>query len=296
MTVVRRDADVPGFVDRLGIPGLVDVHVHFMPDRVLRKVWAFFDDVRTDGGEPGWPIHYRVGQAERVDILRRLGVVAFPSLLYPHKAGMAEWLNGWAAGFAAAVPDAVHSATFFPEEHADGYVAEALDGGARIFKVHLQVGAYDPRDRLLRPVWRRLAAAGVPVVTHAGSGPHPGRFTGPGPITEVLNDHPELTLVIAHMGAPEYEDFLGLAARYPRVHLDTTMAFTGFMERLAPFPRHLVERLAAHPDRIVLGSDFPNIPYAYAHQLEVLEGLGIGDEWLRAVCHDNGARVLGLGG
>jgi predicted TIM-barrel fold metal-dependent hydrolase len=46
-------------------------------------------------------------------------------------------------------------------------------------------------------------------------------------------------------------------------------------------------------DRIVLGSDFPNIPYEYAVQLESLERLDLGDDWLRAVCHHNGARLLG---
>ena len=31
------------FWERLGLPGLVDVHTHFMPERVLRKVWDYFD-------------------------------------------------------------------------------------------------------------------------------------------------------------------------------------------------------------------------------------------------------------
>lgn len=41
----RSDADVPGWLDERGIPGIVDLHVHFMPDRVQEKVWAFFDRV-----------------------------------------------------------------------------------------------------------------------------------------------------------------------------------------------------------------------------------------------------------
>ena len=47
-------------------------------------------------------------------------------------------------------------------------------------------------------------------------------------------------------------------------------------------------------DRVVLGSDFPNTPYPYAHQLESLVRLDLGDRWLRAVLHDNGARLLAL--
>jgi uncharacterized protein len=288
------DAEVPAFVAALGRTGLVDVHTHFMPDRVLRKVWAYFDAVRDDDGTPGWPITYRTDEPTRLATLRALGVRAFTSLFYPHKPGMAAWLNVWGARFAAAHDDVVHSATFFPEPEADGYVAEAIEAGARIFKVHLQVGAYDPRDPLLAPVWRRLADAGIPVVVHAGSGPLPGPFTGPDPMGTVLAAHPTLTAVFAHMGAPEYEAFLDHADRYEHVHLDTTMAFTPFMARLAPFPDALLPRLAELGERIVLGSDFPNIPYAYARQLQALVDLGLGDEWLRGVCVDNGARLLGV--
>jgi uncharacterized protein len=62
-----------------------------------------------------------------------------------------------------------------------------------------------------------------------------------------------------------------------------------------PLPPALRPRLAGLADRIVLGSDFPNIPYPYAVQLESLQRLDLGDDWLRAVCWDNGARLLGLG-
>ncbi len=31
------------FRRRLGLPGIVDVHTHFMPERLLRKVWEYFD-------------------------------------------------------------------------------------------------------------------------------------------------------------------------------------------------------------------------------------------------------------
>ena len=132
------------------------------------------------------------------------------------------------------------------------------------------------------------------MVVHCGSGPAPGAFTGPGPIGDVLAAHPRLTLVVAHLGMPEYADFLALAESYPAVHLDTTMAFTDFTERIAPFPPALRPRLADLADRIVLGSDFPTIPYPSAHQLAALARLDLGEEWLRGVCWRNGARLLGV--
>jgi predicted TIM-barrel fold metal-dependent hydrolase len=72
------------------------------------------------------------------------------------------------------------------------------------------------------------------------------------------------------------------------------MAFTDFFEADAPVPRSLLPRLLDLGDRILLGSDFPNIPYAYAHQLDALDRLDLGDDWLRAVCWHNPVRLLGL--
>jgi uncharacterized protein len=286
-------ADVREFWTRLGLPGLVDVHTHFMPEQVLRKVWAYFDAAGPLTGME-WPITYRHEEERRVALLRDFGVRAFTSMLYPHKAGMAEWLNGWAADFALRTPECLQTATLFPEEGVARYVREAVARGARIFKAHLQVGAYDPNDALLDPAWGLLADAGVPVVVHCGSGPVPGKHTGPEPVGRLLARHPRLRLVVAHMGMPEYADFLDLAERYGEVRLDTTMAFTDFSERFAPFPEREKGRLLELTDRILLGTDFPNIPYPYAHQLQVLERLGLGDGWLRAVCHDNGARLFDL--
>ncbi|MCD0483290.1 amidohydrolase [Streptacidiphilus sp. ASG 303] len=275
------------------MPGLVDVHTHFMPARVMDKVWAYFDSAGPLTGRP-WPIAYRTAEEERLAVLRGFGVRAFTALLYPHRPGMAAWLNAWAADFAARTPDCLHTATFFPEPEAAGYVRAAVEAGARVFKAHVQVGAYDPADPLLDPVWGLLAEAGVPVVTHCGSGPAPGRHTGPGPIGAVLARHPRLRLVVAHMGMPEYADFLDLADRHRHVRLDTTMAFTGFAEQEAPFPRAELPRLKDLQDRVLLGTDFPNIPYPYAHQLHALARLDLGDDWLRAVCHGNAARLFGL--
>ncbi|GAA1115206.1 amidohydrolase family protein [Nocardiopsis metallicus] len=274
----------------LGLPGLVDVHTHFMPDNMLRKVWAYFDAL----GEGVWPITYRFSQEERVATLRDFGVLNFTALSYPHRPAMATWLNGWAAEFAHHHPDSLRSATFYPEPEAKDYVAEAIGSGTRIFKAHLQVGAYDPRDPLLTDVWGALADSGTPVVVHCASGPIPGNFTGPEPFAEVLRQHPELTAVIAHAGAPEYTPFLDLVERYDRVHLDTTMAFTPFIEQRSPFPRSESTRLREFGDRVLLGTDFPNIPYSYYEQIRSLVRLDLGDDWLRGVLHDNAARLFDL--
>lgn len=288
------DDEVPAFLRALGLPGLIDVHVHFMPPRLLARVWEYFDAAGPLIGRE-WPIRYKWTDAERLAHLRGMGVRAFTSLAYPHKPGMAATLNDWTLGFAATTPGCLPTATFFAEPEAKAYVADALDRGARVFKVHVQVGGFDPREEVLDPVWGTLAEAAVPVVVHAGSGPVATAFTGPEPFAGVLARHPRLTAVIAHLGAPEYDGFFDLADRYERVHLDTTMSFTSFFEGVAAFPDRLLPHLRdlGLAGRVLLGSDFPNIPYPYAEQLAALAALDLGDDWLREVCWHAAAR-LGL--
>jgi hypothetical protein len=277
----------------LGIPGYFDVHTHFLPPRVLAKVRAQFDLAGPLIGRD-WPIHYRGDEAELVAELRRLGVLRFSALAYAHKPEMAEFLNDWAAGFADRVPEALRSATFFPEPEAPTYVAKRPADGTQIFKIHVQVGGFDVNDPLLDEAWGLVAESGTPVVLHAGSGPVRGTHTGPDPVAALLRRHPTLTLVIAHLGAPEYAEFLALAEQHERVHLDTTMVFTDFFEDSeGPFPVSLLPRLADLGDKVLLGTDFPNIPYPYLRQVEALERLGFGDEWLRAVLWENAARLIG---
>jgi predicted TIM-barrel fold metal-dependent hydrolase len=278
---------VTAFWRGLGLPGLFDAHVHFLPPNIQRAVWAQFDSAGPKIGRE-WPIRYRGEVEERVEQLRSFGVRRFPTLPYAHKPGVAAYLNDWARGFASDVPESLWSATFFPEPEAPAYVAELVADGVDVFKVHLQVGEFHLDDPLLDEVWGVLADARIPVVVHAGSGPVGNDFTGPASMARLLARFPELVLVVAHLGSPESEAFMDLATKYDGVHLDTTMVFTDFW----PFPSELRPRLAELAPRILLGTDFPNIPYPYAHQLEGLARLDLGDDWLRAVCWENATHLF----
>jgi uncharacterized protein len=157
---VTGDERPPGWVRQVVPEGFVDLHTHFMPDRLLRKVWAYFDQAIEHHGVH-WPVHYRLPQ-----------------------------------------DGAVRTATSYREPDVADYVARALDAGARVVKVHVQVGDFDPRDEKLDPAWGLLTDAGVPVVVHCGDGPVPGPHTGLGVFEEVLRRHRGLVAVLAHAGSP----------------------------------------------------------------------------------------------
>lgn len=283
------DSDLPRLINDYGLPGIFDVHVHFMPPRIMDAVWAYFDSAGPLIGRQ-WPIQYRGTETDRVQQLRAMNVRHFSALSYAHKPGVAAFMNDWNRQFAERVPESLWSGTFYPETGAGDYVKQIVDDGVQILKAHMQVGGFAADDPLLDDVWDVLAQSQTPVVLHAGSGPEPGEFTGPESVARVLARHPELCLVIAHLGFPEYHEFMDLAAKFTNVYLDTTMAFVDFWGEqdyslLRP-------RLQGLRTKVLFGTDFPNIPYEYAHQVEVLQRLGLGDDWMRDVLWHNAAGLF----
>ena len=285
------DEEVAAYVASLGLPGLVDLHVHFMPESVQAKVWAHFDR-----REPPWPIVYRNPEGERLAALRALGVRHHTALAYAHRPGMAAWLNEHTLGLAARHPAVVPSFTIYPEPEVEAYTEAALAAGGAIAKVHVQVGRFAADDPLLDGAWAALERRATPVVVHAGAvedGSGGEEWCGVEPVRRLLERFAGLRLVVAHLGAPDYEDFVALAQEVPTLRLDTAMVFAG--DKLGAFPPHLLDAVADLGERVVFGSDFPTIPHPYAAHVAALAGLGFGDEWLRRVLWRNGVELLGLG-
>jgi hypothetical protein len=287
----RDDGSAPHLpaLQALGLAGLVDAHTHWFPDTVNAKIWAFFD-------RHYWPVTYRDTTERRVEWMRRNGVRRFTSLTYAHRPGMAEWLNAWTREFCGRVPEAIPCATFYPEPEAAGYVRRAIEQDrVRGFKIHLRVGDFDPSAAELEPVFEQVAAAGLPVVVHAGSAPDPGRFTLPEVLGRVLARHPTLRVIVAHMGAHEFESYLALAEARPTVGLDTTMVFTGFIA-CDPYPERLLPRLEAISGQVLFGSDFPTIPYPLSHAVLSFLALPFSDGTKRRMLWENAARWFGVAG
>ena len=290
------DAEVPqAFCRALGIPGLADVHVHFLPPRLLRRVWEYFDAAGPLVGI-AWPIRYRWPDEQRVAHLRALGVRVFSALAYAHRPGMAADLNAWTLEFARATPGCLPSATFYPEPGVTDYVLAALDAGARVFKVHLQVGGFPADEPGLRPVWGLLAEAGCAGggarrARAGGHGPHrPGAVRGaarPSPGADRDRGAPGCAGLRAVPG-PRRGVRAGGAGHDDGVH--------AVLRAAHPVPGRALPRLQALglAGKVLLGSDFPNIPYPYAEQIAGLVRLGLGEPWLRAVCWANAAHLFRL--
>ncbi len=289
----RHDDDCAPFVAALGVPGYLDVHVHVLPPRLQEAVWRFFDTL----DDPPWPVTYRADEVTRLATLRALGVVIHPALAYAHRPDVATWCNEYTLALAERDDAVLPTFTFFPEPGVERYVADAIERGGRVAKVHLQVGRFHVDDPSLDAVWGQLTDAGVVVVIHASAvyGVEGGAdYCGPDGIARLLRRFPGLRLVVAHLGAPDPDAaFVALAEEHDGLHLDTAMVLTDppYPER---YPVERLPRLAAlvRDGKLLFGSDFPTIPHPYAGQVRGLAQLELDAAGLRALFHDNAAALL----
>ena len=263
-----------------------------MPDRMQAAVWAHFDELH----DPPWPIVYRFDEDDRLAALPKVGIVRHTALAYAHRPGVAPWLNEHTLALAARHPQVVPTFTLYPEAQAPEYVAAALAAGGQCVKVHLQVGKFHLTDPLLDEAWSLLERARTPIVLHLaavddGSGGH--EFCGPTALWRLLERHPDLRPVVAHLGAPDAaRELFDRAGELPELRFDTAMAVVPTVQIWTP-PAWLVDRLGEFPDRILFGSDYPTIPVPVADQVAALSAFGLGDDWMRAVLWENSAGLFG---
>lgn len=270
---------------------VIDAHVHLFPPRVYDAIWRWFES-------NAWPIRYQLYADETIAFLRQRGVSRMVGLHYAHTPGMARALNAFAAELAQRHPEVIAYGTVLPGEPDAAAIAEEafLVHGLRGLKLHCHVQQFAPDDARLDPVYALAARHNRPIVIHAGREPalpaykaDIGALCSVGATRRVLERHPDLTLVVPHLGADEIPAYGELLEAFPNLWLDTTMMLADF------FPQTpTAEFIARHGDRLLYGSDFPNLPYAWDRELKKLMSMGLPDETVRAIASGNARRALGI--
>lgn len=263
--------------------GVVDSHIHLLPGRLGEKVRSFFAPF---GSELAYPADHAAVRAA----LAQDGIDTAWTLPYAHKPGVAPWLNEQTAVIAATpgLVSLVGAATVHPgDDDPVGVVAEALDHhGLSVLKLHCSVGDFDADDPRLDPVWQLVAERAMPVVVHVGHGVD-GQTHGAElePIDRVATRHPDVRLIIAHCAFPAVTGGLDLIDAHANVYADLTpVAFEA--------PTIPIDRLRQAADRLLFGSDAPNVTIRAADHLAALCQLDLDPEQLASVLSGNARRLV----
>jgi hypothetical protein len=241
-------------------PTVADIAAHYRERRIGAVVFTV--DATTALGHPALSSEEIIADvAEHADVLMAFGSVD------PHDP---------------AAPDRVRS------------LAEL---GARGFKFHPSLQAFEPNDRRYYPIYEAIAAAGVPAVFHTGQtgigAGLPGgrgiklRYSDPMLLDDVAADFPTLTVILAHPSVPWQDAAISMATHKSNVYID----LSGWLPKY--FPEQLVHaanRQLRH--KVLFGSDYPVI--SPDRWLTSFDELDIRPDVRSLILKDNAIAVLGL--
>lgn len=248
------------------LPPVVDAHVHLFPPRLFEAIWGWFD-------EHGWPIRYRLHSPAVVDFLLARGVRHLVALMYAHKPGLARAMNAWMAELCRERPQVTGLATVFPgEPDAGAILSDAFAAGLRGVKLHCHVQCMPVDSERMAEIYDACVAHDRALVVHAGREPaspayrcDPHTLCHVDRVEAVLRGWPDLRLCVPHLGADEYDAYGRLLERYDNLWLDTTMVVADYFPGVA---RH--DLVSLRPERVLYGTDFPNLPYAWDREIHRL--------------------------
>jgi uncharacterized protein len=268
---------------------IVDAHVHLHPDRLAEAIRRWFDT-------HAWAIQYREGVDASIRVLLEGGVDRMVALPYVHKPGLARALNDFTLDVARRHREVLPCCTVFPgEDGAERILEEALSGPFRGVKIHSHVMKIAPDDPRLDAVWRASARFRKPVVIHCGPEPALAGYgvdtravSGADKLQRALDRHPDAIVIVPHLGFDQTAQFEAMLARHPNLHLDTTMVLGRYFKRE---PDAAI--LRRHPDRILYGTDFPNIPYSWDRELRALRALNLPAADEEKILSRNALRLFG---
>lgn len=281
LPMVGHDDEEGARVDA-GLPKVVDAHVHLFPDPVFSAIWRWFE-------EHGWPIRYKLRTPEVISFLLSRGVDHLVALHYAHKPGMARALNEYMAAVVRDEPRVTGLATVLPgEPGAKSVLEEGFRAGLAGVKLHCHVQCFSVDDDAMGELYEACVAHDKPMLVHAGREPKsqaylcdPYEVCGAERVERVLRAYPGLRLVVPHLGADEWSAYERLLERHDNLWLDTTMMLADYFDTRGAQWRFFDVR----PQRLLYGTDFPNLPYAWDRELRRLAARRLDDETL--------ARVLG---
>ncbi|MBW2408958.1 MAG: amidohydrolase family protein, partial [Deltaproteobacteria bacterium] len=163
-------------------------------------------------------------------------------------------------------------------------------------KLHAHVQCFDVNGKDVRTVYETCAAFDKPLLMHAGREPKSPKYAcdphvlcGAAKVEQVLNDYPELKLCVPHMGADEWEAFQQLHFDYDNLWLDTTMTLSEYL-----FPGYSPRLHEMRADRIIFGTDYPSIPYAWDRELKRLCEMNLRPESLALILGRNAKTLFSI--
>ncbi len=232
---------------------IVDCHTHlWSPDELT-------DELAVEAGRVrGQPLDLSVSPEQHRAAVADVDRAIVFGLRAPAVGFLTQ--NDTVADYVATDPDKlIGFAAINPAE--DGAAAElercVHELGLRGLKMTPIYSGYHPDDQRARPIYARAEQLGLPILFHQGTTfPRnaPLKFAHPEQLEDIALRHPDLRIVIAHLGHPWEHETIALIRKQPHVYADISALY------YRPWQFYNSLRLAHEygtTDKLLFGTDYP---------------------------------------
>jgi uncharacterized protein len=281
---------------------IIDTHVHMFPNKLFDAIWDYFE-------KNYWSIYQRIYAEQQIPFLASNNVLFHTSLLYAHKPNISRELNNWVYDLGKRHNQVLQIGTIHPR---DSYFKEEVERvlspkglNLRGLKFQLMVTDFDPNIPELDFMYEKLVEYNKIMIMHVGTGPTAeycrNRNLGISPhvgidkLIPILERFPTLKIQVPHLGAAEYDEFFSLAKDYPNFYFDTAMVLVNH----GIFPHgserdFMIDDIIDLQDKIMFGSDFPNIPYKYEFSIQETMKLPVSIPIRKKIMYKNALKFYDL--
>ena len=277
----------------------IDMHSHFFPPQIFRAIWDFFEATDEKGYIQGWPIKYKLTTEKLVKFLESKNVVAYTTYNYAHNIGVANFINEWTKGFVENHEKAIPFGCVWPgDKDRNEYVLKLFDEYNFLgIKIQPLVQNFYPNDKRMHDIYKLIVDKGKWFTLHAGTAPYTNKYLGYDTFIKLIENFPNMNIIVAHMGIYEYKKFFDLLDKYENLYLDTAMVY---------IPNYIFEKwqrkielpkpaeLLSYQDRILFGSDFPSIPYDYELSTSKLFELELPKSFYKDIFYNNARKLFDI--
>jgi predicted TIM-barrel fold metal-dependent hydrolase len=141
----------------------------------------------------------------------------------------------------------------------------------------------------MHEIYRLCQESDKPLIMHVGREPKspayscdPYALCSADKLEQVIKTYSGLRVCVPHLGADEFDRYCWLLDNYDNLWLDTTMALADYL----PF-ENVPDLAKMRADRLIFGSDFPSLPYAWDRELQRIACLNLAPDRLTKLLEQN---------
>lgn len=260
---------------------IIDCHAHIYPEKIAEKatqsISSFYEEAKIRGSGSAWNL---------IESGKKAGVVKYVVHSTATKPTQVESINDYIKSEMEIHPEFVGFGTIHKDfENFEEELKRIKANGLQGIKLHPDFQRFQADTPDMDGIYEIAAELKMPVLFHAGDCRYD--FSGPKRIRNVLDKHPNLTIIAAHFGGYTEWDAAYEYLAGQNLYFDTSSTLWKLPIDKAKeiIKKHGVEKM-------LFGSDFPM--WIHSEEIEKLKLLDLNESEMEAVLYTNAKNLLGL--